>query len=149
MQQIKNFLLTAIVFIMLTPTSKAQTIGNKNDLLNKTWRIMAMKCPEELSNANDPDQYVHYYGTLRLTPTNVQTANYGTYVRITRDRSDNPVEKGTYSLITDEFGGTRLILKSKGNEDVTYRVELVYPNHLTLVNMGDNAKCKFTYAIAP
>lgn len=149
MQHIKKFLFTALVFIMILPTGNAQTIGNRNDILNKTWRIMAMRCPDAFTNSNDPDQYVHYYGTLTLTPTNVQTANYGTYVRITRDQSDNPVEKGTYSLITDETSGTRLVLKPKRGDEVTYRVELVYANHLTLINLGEDAKCKVTYAIAP
>jgi hypothetical protein len=151
MQSINRLLLTALVFILVLPAGIAQTIGNRADLVNKTWRIMAMKCPDALSNAGDPDQYVHYYGTLTLTPAagNAQSVNYGTYVRVNRDASDNPVEKGTYSLVTDEMNGTKLVLKPKKGNEMTYRVETVLPNHLTLINLGEDVKCKFTYAIVP
>lgn len=144
----RNTFLIVMVFLLSAPLAFAQTMGNRADLVNKTWRIVGMKCPASM-NTDDSDQFVHYYGSLTLTPDNYNSINYGTFVQINRDMSDNPIQKGTYSLVTDEMNGTRLVLKPKRGNEVTYRVELVYANHLTLINLGDDAKCKVSYAIAP
>jgi hypothetical protein len=143
-----KYILTALSSVLIFTAVKAQEI-NKKDLINKNWRILAMKCPEALANSSDPDQYVHYWGTLQLTPSQGEATNYGTYVKVTRDASDNPVEKGTYSLVTDENGGTQLILKPRKGDEVTYHIDFLSENYLTLVNLSENAKCKVSYAIAP
>ncbi|MBS1690095.1 MAG: hypothetical protein JSS96_15300 [Bacteroidetes bacterium] len=147
---IRRTLLIAVFMLAAAPALFAQTIGNRADIVNKKWRIIAMKCPDAMNTDANQDQFVHYYGTLTLTPSNYQNINYGTFVKVHHDASDNPIERGNYSLVADDMNGTRLILKSrKGETTTTYRVELVYPNHLTLINLGDDEKCKVTYAIAP
>lgn len=147
---IRRTLLIAVFILAAAPALFAQTIGNRADIVNRKWRIIAMKCPDAMNTDGNEDQFIHYYGTLTLTPSNYQNINYGTFIKVHNDASDNPIERGNYSLVSDDMNGTRLILKSrKGETTTTYRVELVYPNHLTLINLGDDEKCKVTYAIAP
>ncbi|MBA3828705.1 MAG: hypothetical protein H0X33_07195 [Taibaiella sp.] len=144
---IRRCLLTTLMILLSVPAIKAQTNGNRHDLVNKKWRIVAMRCPTEM-NTNDEDQFVHHYGSLSLKPANASNINYGTYIRVNRDQSDNPVQHGTYALMTDDMNGTRLVLTPHNGDAIAYRVELVYENHLTLINLGD-ARCKVIYAIAP
>jgi hypothetical protein len=147
---IRRALLIAVFLFAAAPALFAQTIGNRADIINKKWRILAMKCNDAMSTGNDEDQFVHYYATLTLTPSNYQNINYGTFIKVHHDASDNPIERGNYSLVSDDMNGTRLILQSRrGETTTTYRVEMVYPHHLTLINLSDDEKCKVSYAIAP
>lgn len=140
-------LLFAIV-LSLPLSTFAQSI-NRADLLDKTWYFVAMKCPEKVS-ANNDGHYIHYTSTLKLTATNGNNINYGTYEKIYTDSRDNPREKGTYSMTTDEVGNIILTLKkSKTGTTAKYVVPMVETNHLTLIRVDDGEKCNTSYAIAP
>ena len=148
--KLRKYLIAASLCLLAIPALKAQTMGNKALLVNKTWRIVAMKCPEALNNAANPDEFVHYYYTLSLKPSNAQNMNYGDYVKISRDVSDNPVERGTYAVTSDEVNGVRIIFKPNNSKTTKeYRVETILANYLTLINLTDNDKCKIAYAICP
>ena len=140
-----------LVFLMALPAALyAQSNGTRADIVNKKWRIVAMKCPEQHSDANDEDQFVHYYSSLKLTPANNYTSNdYGSYVKVHKDVRDNPKETGTYKFTTAQDGATLLALKPKKGMACEYRVELVHGTYLTLINMAQDEKCKVSYAIAP
>jgi|SRR6185437_7086357 len=149
MPKINALKLLIVLFVFALPISMyAQTTGNRTDLVNKTWRIVGMKCPDQTATA-DNDDYVHYYGTLHLTPEIYSDINHGKYMKVYRDQRDNPKEEGTYSIITDDQNETKLILKPRKGNKVEYRVALVYPNHLTLVQLDEAEKCRVSYAIAP
>jgi hypothetical protein len=120
---------------------------NRYELLDKTWHFIAMKCPDKVGAES---QYINYFCTLRLTVSNGNNINYGTYVKIYRDMRDNPKETGTYSLTTDEVGNVVLTLKrSKVGTIAKYNVPMVEANHLTLIRTDNDEKCNISYAIAP
>jgi hypothetical protein len=120
---------------------------NRYELLDKTWYIVATKCPDKIGAES---HYIHDYGTLELSASNVNNINYGTYVRYNRDLSDNPVEKGKYSLTTDDVGNLVLTLKkNKSDETSKYMVPMVETNHLTLIRTDGGDKCNIFYLIAP
>ena len=120
---------------------------NRYQLLDKTWDFVAMKCPDKVGAE---DHYIHHFLTLKLTASNVNNVNYGTYVKVYLDVRDNPRETGNYTLTTDEVGNLVLTL-SKNNAGTTakYFVSMVETNHLTLIRKDDGEKCNITYAIAP
>jgi hypothetical protein len=119
----------------------------RHELLEKTWYFVAMKCPDKIGAET---HQIRYFMTLQLTVTNANNINYGTYVKVTRDQSDNPRETGTYSLTSDEVGNVVLTLKKKkSNTTATYVVPLVEANHLTLIRTDGEDKCNISYAIAP
>ena len=147
---LRKYVIFAFLFLLALPAIKAQTMGDKAWLVNKTWRFVAMKCPGALNNANNPDEFVKYYYTLSLKPSNAQNINYGEYVKVRRDVSDNPVERGMYAITSDEVNGVRIIFKpNKSKLTMEYRVETVLANYLTLINLTDNDKCKIGYAVCP
>jgi len=147
---LRKYLIAASLCLLATPALKAQTMGDKAMLVNKTWRFVAMKCPQAMNNAANPDEFVHYYYTLTLKPANSQNMNYGEYVKLNRDLSDNPVERGTYSITSDDVNGVRIVFKpNKSKTTKEYRVETVLANYLTLINLSDNDKCKIAYAVCP
>ena len=127
----------------------AQSVNNnRQDLVDKNWYFVAMKCPDELNNGTD-GQFIHYYSSLKLSPTNGTNINYGTYLRHYNDMRDNPQEMGTYSITTDEVGNLLLTLKkTKSNTSVQYIVPMVETNHMTLIRNDENEKCKVIYAIS-
>lgn len=128
------------------PPNNTQPI-NRYELLDKTWYFIAMKCPDKIGAES---QYIHYFATLKLTVSNINNINYGTYVRIHHDMRDNPKETGTYSITTDEVGNVVLTLKrSKVGTSTKYVVPMVEANHLTLIGADDNDKCNITYAVSP
>ena len=120
---------------------------NRYELLDKTWYIVATKCPDKIGAEA---HYIHNYGTLKMSPSNANNINYGTYVRFNRDMSDNPNESGKYSLTTDDVGNLVLTLR-KNKSDITakYIVPMVEANHLTLIRTDEGEKCNISYAIAP
>lgn len=120
---------------------------NRYQLLNKTWDFVAMKCPDKVGAE---DHYIHHFLTLKLTESNVNNVNYGTYVKVYLDVRDNPRETGKYTLTTDEVGNLVLTLTSRytGNT-AKYLVPMVESNHLTLIRKDDGEKCNIIYAIAP
>ena len=120
---------------------------NRYELLDKTWYFVAMKCPDKIGAES---HYIHYFSTLKLTVSNSNNINYGTYVKTHRDVRDNPREAGTYSLNTDEVGNVILTLKrNKTGATARYMVPMVETNHLTLIRTDEGDKCNVTYAIAP
>ncbi len=120
---------------------------NRYELLDKTWYFVAMKCPDKIGSES---HYIHYFATLKLTASNVNNINYGTYVKFNRDMSDNPNETGKYSLTTDDLGNLILTLKkSKTGTTSKYMVPMVETNHLTLIRTDEGDKCNISYAIAP
>lgn len=128
------------------PPDNMQPI-NRYELLDKTWYFVAMKCPDKVGAES---HYIHYISTLQLTASNNNNINYGTYVKFNRDMSDNPNEKGTYSLNTDEVGNLVLTLRmSRSGAKATYMVPMVETNHLTLIRTDGGDKCNITYAVAP
>lgn len=140
-----------IVFLLAMPVLvSAQSMGSRADIVNKTWRIMAIKCPDQYRNADEEDQYIKYYQSLRLTPAQSYGGNnYGTYVRIHHDSRDNPRETGTYQFNAAQDGSTILTLTPRKGNPIEYRIEFAHPNYLTLINMSQAEKCKISYAIAP
>lgn len=120
---------------------------NRYEMLDKTWCFVAMKCPDKIGSET---HQIHYFATLRLTVTNGNNINYGTYVRVNRDMSDNPKETGTYSMTSDENGNVILTLKKhKTGTKATYLISMVETNHLTLIRTDEGDKCNISYAIAP
>ncbi len=120
---------------------------NRYELLDKSWHFIAMKCPDKIGAEA---HYIHYYSTLKLTVSNSNNINYGTYVRTFKDVRDNPKETGTYSLNMDDAGNVTLTLKrTKTGATSRYIVQMVETNHLTLIRTDDGDKCNITYAVAP
>lgn len=120
---------------------------NRYELLDKTWHFIAMKCPDKIGTEA---HHIHYFSTLKLTVSNSNNINYGTYHKKYNDVRDNPDEKGTYSLTTDEVGNVVLTLKrNKTGATAKYMVSFVETNHLTLIRTDEGEKCNITYAIAP
>ena len=143
---LKNILLVCL--LTLPAAVFAQTI-NRTDLLDKTWYFVAMKCPDKVSNTSD-GHYIHYFSSLRMTASNANNINYGTYERTFRDVRDNPHELGTYSITTDEVGNVVLTLKKNKTGAISkYTVPMVEANHLTLIRTDEGDKCNVSYAIAP
>lgn len=120
---------------------------NRYELLDKTWDFIAMKCPDKIGAEA---HYIQFFATLKLTVSNPNNINYGTYVKAYRDMRDNPRETGTYSLTSDEVGNIVLTLKRyKTGATERYMVSMVETNHLTLIRTDDQDKCNVIYAIAP
>lgn len=120
---------------------------NRYDLLDKTWCFVAMKCPDKIGSEGE---FIHFLSTLKMTATNNNNINYGTYVKTYKDMRDNPKETGTYSLTTDEVGNLILTLKkNKTGTTAKYMVPMVETNHLTLIRTDEVEKCNITYAVAP
>ena len=128
------------------PPSNTDPI-NKAELFDKTWYFVGMKCPDKIGAES---HYIHWFAELRLTVSNSNNLNYGTYVKTYRDMRDNPKETGTYSLTTDEVGNIILTLKkNKRGTTAKYIVPMVEANHLTLIRLDETEKCNITFAIAP
>jgi len=143
---LKNILLVCL--LALPASLFAQTI-NRTELMDKTWYFVGMKCPDKVSSNSD-GHYIHYFSTLKLTVSNANNINYGTYERTYRDVRDNPHESGTYSITTDEVGNVILTLKkTKTGATAKYIVPMVETNHLTLVRIDEGDKCNTSFAIAP
>ena len=120
---------------------------NRYELLDKTWDFVAMKCPDKIG---DQTSQIHFFATLKLTVSNPNNINYGTYVKFNRDMSDNPKETGKYSLTPDEVGNIVLTLtKDKTKTTATYIVSMVGKNHLTLIRTDGGDKCNVSYAVSP
>ena len=106
-----------------------------------------MKCPDKIGAEA---HYIHWFSDLKLTVSNSNNLNYGTYVKTYRDVRDNPRETGTYTLTTDEVGNLVLTLKkAKKGTIAKYIVPMVEANHLTLIRLDETEKCNITFAIAP
>ena len=146
----KNMLrkILLVCLLALPGSIFAQSI-NRADLLDKTWYFVALKCPDNVSGGKE-SQYIHFYSSLKLTATNSNNINYGTYIKEYKDMRDNPNEKGTYSLTTDEVGNVILTLKrAKSGAVAKYNVPMVETNHLTLIRIDQEDKCNISYAVAP
>ena len=148
---LKNILLVCLLFVSVGAFAQynhSQTI-NRKELLDKTWHFVAMKCPEKVSSDND-GHYIHYLSTLKMVASNVNNMNYGTYEKTYMDVRDNPNERGTYSITTDEVGNVVLTLKkARTGTTAKYIVPMVEVNHLTLIRTDEGDKCNISYAIAP
>ncbi len=128
------------------PPSNTEPI-NRYELLDKTWYFVATKCPDKIGAET---HYIHYSMTLKMSPTNANNINYGTYKKFTRDMSESPNETGKYSLTTDDAGNVVLTLKKDKSKMVAkYNVPFVEANHLTLIRIDEGDKCNIAYAIAP
>lgn len=119
---------------------------NRYELLDKVWYFVASKCPDKVGTES---HYIHYISTLQLTASNSNNINYGTYTRYNRDMSDNPNERGTYALNTDEVGNLVLTLRNRMGDKSVYMVPMVETNHLTLIRTDGGDKCNISYAVAP
>ncbi len=116
-------------------------------MLDKTWNFVGIKCPDKIGSET---HRIHYLATLKLTVSNGNNINYGTYVKVNRDMSDNPRETGTYSMTSDENGNVVLTLKkNKTGTTAKYIISMVETNHLTLIRTDEGDKCNVSYAIAP
>jgi len=145
-----------LVCLLALPTGAfAQTLTvdpntlpvNRYQLLDKTWDFVAMKCPDK---AGADDHYIHHFLTLKMTASNVNNINYGTYTKVYLDVRDNPKETGKYTLTTDDVGNLIMTLNAnKTGVTAKYMVSMVEANHLTLIRKDDGEKCNITYAIAP
>jgi hypothetical protein len=143
---LKNMLLVCL--LAMSTGVFAQSIDRK-ELLDKTWYFVAMKCPDKVSSTND-GHYIHYFSTLKMVAANSNNINYGTYEKTYRDSRDNPNEKGTYAITTDEVGNVVVTLKkAKTGTTAKYNVPMVETNHLTMVRIDEGDKCNTSYAIAP
>jgi hypothetical protein len=143
---LKNLLL---VCLLALPASLFAQSANRADLLDKTWYFVAVKCSDKVATGHE-DQFIHYYSSLKLTASNSNNINYGTYVKTHKDMRDNPNESGTYTLTTDEQGNLILTLKrAKSRATARYNVPMVETNHLTLIRIDQGDKCNVSYAIAP
>ena len=153
MDMVNNICKALLTFIVLAvPAALFAQSGNTAMLMNKTWRIIAMKCPSGVTTAdNNDDQYVHYYGSLNLQPETATNTSHGNYVFIHRDQRDNPREWGSYTIVYDDGMGPRLMLmpKNKSYKPATYRLDPVNDHYLTIMSMNDADKCKVSYAVAP
>lgn len=120
---------------------------NRAELMDKTWYFVGMKCPDKIGLESEN---IHWFASLKLTFSNINNINYGTYEKTYRDMRDNPHERGSYTLTTDEVGNVILTLKKKRTgEEAKYIVPMVETNHLTMIRIDEGEKCNFTYAIAP
>ncbi len=143
---LKNILLVCL--LAFSGNLFAQNI-NRSELLDKTWYFVAMKCPDKVSNTSD-GHFIHFYSTLKMAASNPNNLNYGTYERTYTDVRDNPNEKGTYSITTDEVGNVILTLKkAKTGTTAKYIVPFVEANHITLLRTDDGDKCNVSYGVAP
>ncbi len=151
---IKNILLTCLMaFPMVAmaqkppfPPSNTDPI-NRYELFDKEWCFVGMKCPDKLESEA---HYIKWFATLQLTVSNANNLNFGTYVKTYRDMRDNPREKGTYTLTSDEVGNVVLTLKKdKVGTTAKYMIPMVETHHLTLMRIDNEEKCNITYAIAP
>lgn len=143
---LKNMLLVCL--LALPAGLFAQTI-NRVELLDKTWYFVGMKCQDKVTSTND-GHFISYFSTLKMTASNNNNLNYGTYERTYRDTRDNPHESGTYSITTDEVGNVVLTLKkSRTGTTAKYTVPMVETNHLTLIRIDEGDKCNTSFAIAP
>lgn len=143
---LKNILLVCL--LAMSTGVFAQTTIDRKELLDKNWYFVAMKCQDKVSAGND-GHYIHYFCSLKLVAANSNNLNYGTYERVYRDVRDNPNEKGTYSITTDEVGNVVLTLKkSKTGTTSRYNVPMVETNHLTLIRVDDGDKCNTSYAVS-
>ena len=143
---LKNILLVCL--LAMTTGVFAQNIDRK-ELLDKTWYFVGMKCQDKVTSTND-GHYIHYFCTLKMVASNGNNQNYGTYEKTYKDVRDNPNEKGTYAITTDEVGNVVLTLKkAKTGTTSKYNVPMVENNHLTLIRVDEGDKCNTSYAIAP
>ncbi|NDC40843.1 MAG: hypothetical protein EBZ77_04705 [Chitinophagia bacterium] len=148
---LKNTLLATLLTVSATAFAQntTQNTINRKELLDKTWNFVAMKCPDKVS-ANSDGIYVHYLSSLKMNASNMNNINYGTYEKIYMDARDNRLEKGTYSITTDEVGNVVLTLKkARTGTTAKYIVPFVEANHLTLIRIDDVDKCNISYAVAP
>lgn len=128
------------------PPSSVDPI-NRNELFDKTWYFVGMKCPDKIGSEAS---YIKWFSSLVLTASNANNINYGTYIRTYNDMRDNPRETGTYSLTNDEVGNVMLTLrKDKKGTTAKYLIPMVETHHLTLIRLDEEEKCNTTYAIAP
>jgi hypothetical protein len=136
------------IFAQSNQNSPAAAI-NRRELLDKTWHIVAMKCPEKV-NSNNDGHYIHYMSSLKMVASNVNNINYGTYQKTYMDVRDNPNEKGTYAINTDDVGNVVLTLKkSRTGTTAKYIVSMVETNHVTFIRTDDGDKCNISYGVAP
>lgn len=142
-----------IAFICVSNLSIAQT-KSIDDLFNKTWYILAMKCPGGIQTGSgiQKDIYMQYYFSIELKPEMYNSYTYGTYTKIMNDESPNPETHGDYKFEKVENGlPTITLIPKDGGEKQVFSVKLLDGNHLTLVRISesDNSRCRVHYAFAP
>jgi len=143
----KNILLVCLMALPFGVMAQDGGRINRAELFDKTWYFVGMKCPDKIGAES---HYIHWFSDLKLTVSNSNNLNYGTYIKTYRDMRDNPRETGTYSLTNDEVGNLVLTLKkSKTGTVAKYIIPMVESNHLTLIRLDETEKCNITFAIAP
>lgn len=150
---LRNILLLCIMVMPFCASAQNSSNINRKDLLDKTWYFLAQKCPpadKDNAGGNGESQVIRYSSNLKMTASNVNNINHGNYVRMYKDNRDNPRERGTYAITTDDAGNVLLVLKKAKTDEVTsYQVAMVETNHMTLVRTDGKESCNVFYAIAP
>lgn len=149
LNKLKNVFLLCLLALPVFASAQNDHTINRSELLDKTWYFVAMKCPDKVDNGTE-GHYIRYTYNIMMKASNVNNINYGTYVKNYHDQRDNPTERGTYSMTTDDVGNLVLtIKKSKSGETSVYTVPMVEANHLTLIRADGKEKCNIFYAVAP
>lgn len=149
----KRVLLTTSIVSASFFSFAQKASGNIDDLVNRTWYILAMKCPGEVKygGGTNHDKYMRYYFSLELKPNVAGNLHYGSYTRVATDMDTDPRQTGKYSITTDESGLPILTLTNSKNQATQYSFKVLDENHLTLSRLSESKddKCNVHYAIAP
>ena len=143
----------ALVMILLSISYQSYAIEpvNLDQLVNKKWYILAMKCPGGVEIPNHKSTFMHYYFSLELKPAIYNNLTNGTYIKISTDEDTNPRQEGKYKIYMDDLGRTILTLSPKSGKPILYSIKVVDENYLTLIRISESNedRCRVHYAIAP
>lgn len=149
---LRNWIIILTLTISAIPIS-AQAIDpvNLDQLVNKKWYILAMKCPGGVEVRNQKSTFMQYYFSLELKPSIYNNFTTGSYIKFTTDEDTNPKQDGVYKIFMDELGRTLLTLAPKHGKPTIYTIKVVDENYLTLIRISDSDedRCRIHYAIAP
>lgn len=142
-----------LVFIILSIPGQLKAIEpvNLDQLVNKKWYILAMKCPGGVEIPNPKSTFMQYYFSLELKPAVYNNFTIGGYVKITTDEDTDPRQEGHYKIYMDDIGRTVLTLSPVRGKPVSYTIKVVDENYLTLIRISesDEDRCRIHYAISP
>ena len=144
------FIVTLSIFTIPIPALAIEPV-NLDQLVNKKWYILAMKCPGGVEVPNQKSTFMQYYFSLELKPSLYNNFTSGSYIKFTTDADTNPKQEGAYKIAMDEMGRTIMTLNPKHGKPVIYTIKVVDENYLTLIRISDSDedKCRIHYAVAP
>jgi hypothetical protein len=149
---LRNWVMVFAFTVILFPTS---VFGidpvNLDQLVNKKWYILAMKCPGGVEVPNQKSTFMQYYFSLELKPAVYNNFTSGSYIKFNTDEDTNPRQEGNYKIFMDDLGRTLMTLTPKHGKQVVYSIKVVDENYLTLIRISesDEDRCRIHYAIAP